>query len=113
VKENDKRLAGGSRWFEYHCYEGEDSADAELWHHTHQKVEVGERVEGCDVPVYHVVFADGFEGDVFNDELVGDPSEFYRPDYKKIVGKKSAKSSKKQKCSSYTGVQAVSLGKGR
>ncbi len=34
---DDKRLARGRRWFEYHCYEGEDSSDAELWHHTHQQ----------------------------------------------------------------------------
>ena len=89
---DDKRLAYGRRWFEYHCYEGEDSADAELWHRTHQRVSVLQSNGGvscgsswyCDMPrSYLVRFADGFEGQVMDDELLAEPSEFYRPDYKK------------------------------
>lgn len=86
---DDKRLAKGRRWFEYHCYEGEDSCDAELWRHTHQKVVVlrklkdGEEIDEVDVGrMYRVKFNDGFEYDAFNDELVKDPSCFERPDYK-------------------------------
>lgn len=85
----DKRLARGRRWFEYHCYEGEDSSDAELWHHTHQQVEVIKRLEDTEVigdtstiPMYRVRFPDGFEYDIFDDELVASPKDFYRPDYK-------------------------------
>jgi hypothetical protein len=33
--------------------------------------------------MYRVVFQDGFEYDVFGDELVRSESEFERPDYKK------------------------------
>jgi hypothetical protein len=75
------------RWFEYHCYEGEDSCDAELWHHTHQRVEVLEVDTGinCDrgetAPILKVRFPDGFEYEVFADELVKSPKQFYRPDY--------------------------------
>lgn len=77
-------LATGRRLFEYHCYEGEDSADAELWRHTHQPVEVlrkiGEPPE-YETRMYRVRFADGLEADVFDDELVHDTSEFQRKDY--------------------------------
>ena len=83
----DRRLARGRRWFEYHCYEGEDSGDAELWHHTHQQVQVLKKIQDahdkdCEVSMYCVRFSDGFEWDVWDDELVKSPSEFYRPDYK-------------------------------
>ena len=80
---DDRRLAKGRRWFEYHCYEGEDSSDAELWHHTHQQVEVlGKLDTDCGEPKqYQVKFSDGLEYDVFEDELVTDPSQFSRPDY--------------------------------
>ena len=77
----DKRLARGRRWFEYHCYEGEDSCDAELWHHTHQRVEVLSRFVDIECLTYRVRFADGFEYDVFADELVNSPDKFYRPNY--------------------------------
>ena len=87
---SDKRLAYGRRWFEYHCYEGEDSADADIWHHTHQPVKVLSKSKGvscgsswyCDMPrTYDVKFADGFECVVLDDELLADPTEFDRPDY--------------------------------
>jgi hypothetical protein len=84
---DDKRLARGRRFFEYHCYEGEDSSDAELWHHTHQQVIVLNRESNIDEvyvgKIYRVRFPDGFEYDVCDDELLKSPSEYYRPDYKK------------------------------
>lgn len=74
-------------WFEYHCYEGEDSSDAKLWHHTHQQViilhEIVEDVDEENKPMYRVKFDDGLEADVFGDELVKSPEAFYRPDYVK------------------------------
>ena len=79
----DKRLARGRRLFEYHCYEGEDSADTELWHHTHQPVTVLAKVTGSDERMYRVSFADGFKADVFDDELVGRITDYERPPYKK------------------------------
>ena len=75
----DMRLAGGRRWFVYHCYEGDDSADAELRDHTQQLVTVlrkltAPKVDEFDVGrMYRVRFHDGFEYDVFNDELVETP----------------------------------------
>ena len=86
----DMRLANSRRLFEYHCYEGEDSADAELWHHTHQKVIVLrklkniEEIDEADTGrMYKVRFQDGFEAHVTDDELVRDHLEFYMPDYKR------------------------------
>ncbi|KKN82324.1 hypothetical protein LCGC14_0311370 [marine sediment metagenome] len=73
------------RWFEYHCYEGEDSADAELWHHTHQRVIVIGTVADVDQPMYRVRFKDGLEYDVFDDELLQSPSEFERPSYEEVT----------------------------
>ena len=74
-------------WFEYHCYEGEDSCDAELWHHTHQRVEILHEIKDVDREVgrmYRVRFSDGFEHDVFADELADSSSKFYRPNYVKV-----------------------------
>ena len=71
------------RWFEYHCYEGEDSADAELWRHTHQRVAVLNNLypQETDIPMHRVRFDDRFECSVFDDELLTSQSLFYRPDY--------------------------------
>jgi len=84
---DDKRLARGRRWFEYHCYEGEDSSDAELWHHTHQQVTILNKITNIDEAdvgrMYRVRFNNGFEYDVCDDELVSSPSEFERPDYRR------------------------------
>ena len=84
----NNRLARGRRYFEYHCYEGEDSSDAELWHHTHQQVEVLrklkniEEVDEADCSrMYEVKFPDGFTYNVCDDELVKSPQDYYRPDY--------------------------------
>jgi hypothetical protein len=81
----DQRLARGRRYFEYHCYEGEDSCDAELWHHTHQEVEVLGSVKDVDERMYCVQFSDGFQYDVFDDELVASPADYARPDYQKAT----------------------------
>ena len=72
------------KWFEYHCYEGEDSSDAELWHHTHQEVEVLNKIppSESDLEMYRVRFNDGLEYSVFADELMDSIKDFYRPDYK-------------------------------
>lgn len=82
----DGRLARGRRLFEYHCYEGEDSSDAELWHHTHQQVIVLNKltnIDGFDVgKMYRVRFGDGLEYDVSDDELMQSPNDYYRPNYK-------------------------------
>ena len=87
----------GKYWYEYHCYEGHDSSDAELWYHSHQKVNVLSLVEQGfgDTPeergnngqpaVYNVRFSDGFTGDAFEDEILDSPSEFTRPDPPKII----------------------------
>jgi hypothetical protein len=84
---------GTKRWFEYHCYEGHDSADAELWYHSHQKVVVGkcynpedamyprqQRIEDGPMLTYQVKFPDGFVGDAVENELCLSRSEFERPD---------------------------------
>lgn len=80
---DNKRLAKGRRWFEYHCYEGEDSGDAELWHHTHQQVIIlnREKSDLGEPRLYRAKFHDGFEYTVFNDELVKSPDEFLRRPY--------------------------------
>jgi len=76
-----------NKWFEYHCYEGEDSNDAELWHHTHQQVAILYPIDQAKADMaevgkmYRVRFSDGFEYDVFADELSSSPKKFRRPDY--------------------------------
>lgn len=90
LKKDDK--VGKEFWFEYHCLESDASCDDELWHHSHQKVKVlsivemgcldtfeDRQAEGCP-RVYKVRFEDGFEYDVFEDELMKSSEEFYRPD---------------------------------
>jgi hypothetical protein len=87
MAKDDKRCAKGRRWFEYHCYEGEDSCDAKLWHHQHQeiivtrKLNIPKEVDYGIGNMYHVQFNDGFECDVFEDELILSPNKFTRPDY--------------------------------
>lgn len=82
----DEDVVGKVFWFEYHCLESPESCDAELWYRSHQKVLVLNRGiddsdEYPDEPkVYDVVFKDGFEGTVWEDELMYSPNEFYRPD---------------------------------
>jgi len=83
---------GGKYLFEYHCYEGHDSSDAQLWYHSHQPVIVlsmEEKGEGIDETerayngapaVYKVKFEDDFVGVVLEDELVNSAKDFFRPD---------------------------------
>jgi hypothetical protein len=92
LSETTDDVVGKEFWFEYHCFESPKSCDTELWYRTHNKVlvlsivELGcgdtklERLlEGCP-RVYRVVFEDGFEYDVFEDELMESKEEFERPD---------------------------------
>jgi hypothetical protein len=87
-KYDDK--VGKTFWFEYHCYESPESCDAEIWYRSHQKVKVigvsewsyddkEWRQEDGNPRVYLVQWEDGFQYDVFEDELMESPNEFYRP----------------------------------
>lgn len=83
---------GQRYWFEYHCYEGHDSADAELWYHSHQQITVlkliergigktpNERGDNGHPAMYSVKFDDGFVADIFEDEIMNSQSDFFRPD---------------------------------
>ncbi len=71
---------GTRRWFEYHCYESDASADAVLWKRTHSRVTVLRAILDDNL-LYRVRFADGFEGDVFADELSATKAGWNRPDY--------------------------------
>ena len=97
----DLRSVGQKLWFEYHCSEDHDSAHAHLWYRSHQQVEVI-AINGADPSVddestfldrcrdgaqitYQVLFQDGLEDDVFEDELLDSQEEFCRPDPPKGV----------------------------
>lgn len=83
---------GRTFWFEYHCYEGHDSSDAQAWYRSHEQVTVvgitepgygetlAERAENGESRVYRARWGDGFEYDVFEDELLDGPEQFQRPD---------------------------------
>ena len=90
----------GSKWyFEYHCWESPKSSDAELWYRSHTQVTVlhcvneddfggmtfDERCEAATQLVYRVRFPDGFEGDVFEDELLTSEKFYERPDPPKRI----------------------------
>jgi hypothetical protein len=84
------RKVGDRLWFEYHCWESHQSADAELWYHSQQQVEVLGMVrnDGHDIAsqelryelghplVYRVRFDDGCEYDATEDELLDGSSSF-------------------------------------
>ena len=83
---------GDRAWYEYHCLESDDSADAALWHRSHQQITVlgrgadedlggtfQERAEAGCPNVYQVRFADGYEGTAFEDELLTGPEHYERP----------------------------------
>lgn len=88
---------GNKYWFEYHCLESHKSCDSEIWYRSHQQVivikimELGfgltktERLKNGEPRVYKVKFDDGFEYDVFEDELMNSKDEFYRPDPPKNI----------------------------
>lgn len=74
-------------WFEYHCWEDEQSSHAELWHHTHQQCLVLRMLlisetDANGYEMYKVRFVDGFEASVFADELMRSKEKFYLSDYK-------------------------------
>ena len=78
-------------WFEYHCLESPNSCDAELWYRSHSKIKIlgisymgngdtaKERGEIGEPRVYRALFEDGFEYDVWEDEVMDSPDDFYRP----------------------------------
>jgi hypothetical protein len=87
---------GERAWFEYQCWESDESCDAELWKHTHQQVTIigesdsdelcavnslDERIAGACMKVYNVRFDDGFEYEVVEDELFTDKKYWEREDY--------------------------------
>ena len=83
-------------FFEYHCWESEESADASLWHHTHQQVVVLnelksdapdgttilERLEAGVLKSYQIQFDDGYIDTAMEDELLKSPDGFVRPNYR-------------------------------
>lgn len=80
-------------FFEYHCEESHDSTHAQLWYRSHQKITVlrctnadiygdlsfKDRCELGHQLFYTVRFADGYEEDVFEDELMESESSYQRP----------------------------------
>ena len=77
-------------WFEYHCYESDDSCDEEIWYRSHQKVKIlsvsewsfdnlQDRIDDGQPRVYKVMFNDGLKYDVYEDELMNSTEDFYRP----------------------------------
>ena len=89
IREEEK--VGKEFWFEYHCFESDESCDAEIWYRSHQKVKVVDvgywslddekiRYEEALLRVYVVEWKDGFRYDVYEDELMESKNEFYRPD---------------------------------
>jgi len=94
VTVKDLRPMDKRYWFEYHCNESDDSSDAIVWRHSHQQCTlisfakadpcffgtIIERGEAGHCLIYRVRFDDGLEYDVFEDELVDSPDEFFRPD---------------------------------
>lgn len=90
--------SGEQAWFEYHCTEAHDSADADLWYRSHQQVVVlgradsegwwkewdnstmRERGEAGAPRGYQVRFKDGLERTAGEDELMTSRKGFYRPD---------------------------------
>ena len=80
-------------YFEYHCLESHTSGDAQLWYRSHQKITVIRMVDndGVGIPslkerlecgqqlIYRVQFTDGYQGDVFEDELLDSQKEYCRP----------------------------------
>lgn len=87
------RSAGDVVWFEYHCWENENSADAELWKHSHRMVTIlgvapndgmgiptlQERIECGQLIGYTVRFADGYQHTAMEDELLDSTTQFERP----------------------------------
>lgn len=70
-------------WFEYHCWESDESADVEIWRRTHQRVTVLRMLtlQESDYEMYEVRFTDGLTWHVFADELMRSSKQFERADY--------------------------------
>lgn len=85
-------IAGTTKWFEYHCHEGLDSIDRDLWLRSHRQVRVVrvaeagygvtplQRAENGQPRIYSLQWEDGYEGDAFEDEIMDSPEAFERPD---------------------------------
>lgn len=85
--------SGATRFFEYHCNESHDSADAQLWYRSHQQVTVlnCDNADQCGLPklcdredaaeplVYKIQFSDGYVGAAFEDELLTAGTDYCRP----------------------------------
>lgn len=86
---------GVEMYFEYHCWESDKSADAQLWYHSHRKVTVLEcnnpeyydacktakgRINNGILLAYQVRFSCGCEFEAMEDELFDRESEYRRPD---------------------------------
>lgn len=83
---------GETAYYEYHCLQSHDSADAQLWYRSHQAVTViaivepgygrtaTARLNNGEPRIYQIRFADGHIGDAFEDELLTDPRHFH-PEY--------------------------------
>jgi len=81
---------GEMAYFEYHCYMGHDSADAELWYRTHQPVLVvkmtnpgvgrtyNDRADSGAPRMYRIRFLDGLVSEAFEDELFTDTKYWRR-----------------------------------
>lgn len=84
---------GDKALFEYHCYEGHDSSDAELWYRSHSSVTVcgldpqadnepGDgyawRMEQGLPLVYLIRFEDGEQFSAWEDELLTDARGYER-----------------------------------
>jgi hypothetical protein len=88
------REPGTELFFEYHCEESHSSSHAEWWYRSHQKVTVlacvnkdesgdmtqNDRFDKGHQLVYKIRWADGFEGDCFEDELLDSEDEYQRPE---------------------------------
>jgi len=90
--------AGSKAHFEYHCYEGHDSSDAQIWYRSHQPVTVlrrnvqdeedngvagmtfAERGEEGAPATYQVRHKDGYEHTATEDELMTHTKFHDRPD---------------------------------
>lgn len=82
---------GDLAYFEYHCYMGHDSADAELWYRTHQPVLIvrmtdpgvgrtyNDRANNGAPRMYTIQFLDGPMDGAFEDELYTDKKYWSRP----------------------------------
>ena len=91
VKQTYHVRIGRYYWFEYHCEESHQSADAKLWYHSHQRCKVLSRIEpggGRDevergeaghCAIYRVRFQDAQEFDACEDELLDSPTDYCRP----------------------------------